>query len=45
MRPIKVALKPTVFISCFYYLLTFAWVVGINTTLVRSSNLEPYPQP
>lgn len=33
MRPIKVALKPTVFISCFYYLLTFAWVVGINTTL------------
>ena len=33
MRPIKVALKPTVFISCMYYLLTFAWVVGINTTL------------
>ncbi|RVX67272.1 hypothetical protein B0A52_09309 [Exophiala mesophila] len=33
MRPIKVAIKPTVFISCFYYLLTFAWVVGINTTL------------
>ncbi|KAL6244298.1 hypothetical protein RBB50_008540 [Rhinocladiella similis] len=33
MRPVKVALKPTVFISCFYYLLTFAWVVGINTTL------------
>jgi len=33
MRPIKVILKPTVFLSCFYYLLTFAWVVGINTTL------------
>lgn len=33
MRPVWVALKPTVFISCFYYLLTFAWVVGINTTL------------
>lgn len=33
MRPIKVLLKPTVFISCLYYLLTFAWVVGINTTL------------
>ncbi|OAL27593.1 hypothetical protein AYO22_03497 [Fonsecaea multimorphosa] len=33
MRPVKVILKPTVFISCFYYLLTFAWVVGINTTL------------
>ncbi|KIW66880.1 hypothetical protein PV04_06170 [Phialophora macrospora] len=33
MRPVKVALKPTVFLSCVYYLLTFAWVVGINTTL------------
>ncbi|KAJ4516473.1 hypothetical protein HRR83_001807 [Exophiala dermatitidis] len=33
MRPVKVILKPTVFLSCFYYLLTFAWVVGINTTL------------
>jgi hypothetical protein len=33
MRPVKVLLKPTVFISCVYYLLTFAWVVGINTTL------------
>lgn len=26
-------MKPTVFISTLYYLLTFAWVVGINTTL------------
>lgn len=25
--------KPTVFLACLYYLLTFAWVVGINTTL------------
>lgn len=33
MRPIHVILKPTVFISCLWYLLTFAWVVGINTTL------------
>jgi hypothetical protein len=33
MRPIYVILKPTVFISTIYYLLTFAWVVGINTTL------------
>lgn len=33
MRPVRVILKPTVFLSCFYYLLTFAWVVGINTTL------------
>lgn len=33
MRPIRVILKPTVFLSCLYYLLTFAWVVGINTTL------------
>lgn len=33
MRPIKVILKPTVFMSVFYYLFTFAWVVGINTTL------------
>lgn len=33
MRPIRVILKPTVFLSSLYYLLTFAWVVGINTTL------------
>ncbi|ETN45189.1 uncharacterized protein HMPREF1541_10066 [Cyphellophora europaea CBS 101466] len=33
LRPVKVLLKPTVFLSSFYYLLTFAWVVGINTTL------------
>jgi len=33
MRPIKVISKPTVLISTIYYLLTFAWVVGINTTL------------
>ncbi|KAK8034658.1 hypothetical protein PG993_009653 [Apiospora rasikravindrae] len=33
MRSVKVVVKPTVAISCIYYLLTFAWVVGINTTL------------
>lgn len=33
IRPLKVLVKPTVLISCFYYLFTFAWVVGINTTL------------
>ncbi|KAI1346969.1 major facilitator superfamily domain-containing protein [Xylaria sp. FL0043] len=33
MRPIRAISKPTVLISCFYYFLTFAWVVGINTTL------------
>lgn len=33
LRPAKVLIKPTVFLSCVYYLLTFAWVVGINTTL------------
>lgn len=27
MRPVRVILKPTVFISTIYYLLTFAWVV------------------
>ncbi|KAF4334669.1 HOL1 [Fusarium beomiforme] len=33
MRPFRVIIKPTVFLSVVYYLLTFAWVVGINTTL------------
>lgn len=33
MRPIRVICKPTVFLSAVYYMLTFAWVVGINTTL------------
>ena len=33
MRPVRVILKPTVTISTVYYLLSFAWVVGINTTL------------
>ncbi|KAI0177953.1 major facilitator superfamily domain-containing protein [Pestalotiopsis sp. NC0098] len=33
MRIVRVILKPTVIISNFYYLMTFAWVVGINTTL------------
>lgn len=33
MRPIHVILKPTVFLSCFYSLLTNPWIIGINTTL------------
>ncbi|KKY31473.1 putative mfs transporter [Diaporthe ampelina] len=33
MRVVKVVLKPTVLLTTVYYLLTFAWVVGINTTL------------
>jgi len=32
-RPAKAIAKPVVFISTLYYLLIFAWVVGINTTL------------
>ncbi|KAL1850430.1 hypothetical protein VTK73DRAFT_9680 [Phialemonium thermophilum] len=32
-RQVSVILKPTVFIACLYYMLTFAWAVGINTTL------------
>lgn len=33
MRPIRVIAKPIVLLSTVYYLFTFAWVVGINTTL------------
>lgn len=33
MRPVKVILKPVVFLSSIYYFATFGWVVGINTTL------------
>ena len=33
MRMIRVLIKPTVLLSIIYYCLTFAWVVGINTTL------------
>ncbi|KAH8666313.1 major facilitator superfamily domain-containing protein [Xylariales sp. PMI_506] len=33
IRPLRALTKPTVLISTLYYLLTFAWVVGINTTL------------
>lgn len=32
-RSLVVLLKPTIFLSLIYYLFTFAWVVGINTTL------------
>ena len=33
MRPLQVVVKPVVFLSMIYYMLTFAWVVGVNTTL------------
>jgi hypothetical protein len=33
MRTWKVVTRPTVFLSMGYYMCTFAWVVGINTTL------------
>ena len=33
LRPVKVIMKPTVLLSTIYYCFTFAWVVGINTTL------------
>lgn len=33
MRPITIICKPVVFLTSFAYLLMFAWVVGINTTL------------
>jgi len=33
MRPVKVILKPVVYLSVIFYSFTFAWVVGINTTL------------
>ncbi|KAJ5888676.1 hypothetical protein N7495_008717 [Penicillium taxi] len=33
MRPLTMICKPVVFIMTIYYLLTFAWIVGINTTL------------
>ncbi|KAJ5084129.1 major facilitator superfamily domain-containing protein [Penicillium alfredii] len=33
MRPLVIICKPVVLISVVYYLLVFAWAVGINTTL------------
>ena len=33
MRPWQVIAKPTVLLSMTYYMFSFAWVVGINTTL------------
>lgn len=33
MRPLQVIIKPTVFLSAIYSTPSFAWVVGINTTL------------
>ncbi|EMC92470.1 hypothetical protein BAUCODRAFT_97493 [Baudoinia panamericana UAMH 10762] len=42
MRPLRTIMKPTVFISTVYYLCTFAWVVGINTTLSIFITAPPY---
>ncbi|KAK3386844.1 major facilitator superfamily domain-containing protein [Podospora didyma] len=33
MRTVRVVMKPTIAISCVFYIFTFAWAVGINTTL------------
>jgi nitrate/nitrite transporter NarK len=33
MRPVKVITRPVIALICFYYVFTFAWAVGINTTL------------
>ncbi|KAJ5357750.1 MFS transporter [Penicillium brevicompactum] len=33
LRPVKVIIKLPILLISFYYFLTFAWVVGINTTL------------
>jgi MFS family permease len=41
-RPVRVLVKPTIFLSTVYYLLTFAWVVGINTTLSIFITAPPY---
>lgn len=33
MRPLTIIVKPVMFLAALSYLLMFAWVVGINTTL------------
>ena len=33
MRPAVILFKPVVFLSTIYFMLTFTWVIGINTTL------------
>lgn len=33
MRVVSVIMKPIVLLVCIFYMLTFAWAVGINTTL------------
>lgn len=35
MRPIKAISKPVILLTNVYYLLTFAWSVGINATLAQ----------
>jgi hypothetical protein len=39
MRPVKVLAKPTVFISCVYYCLTFAWVVGMWSSRIKKLSI------
>ena len=42
LRAVRVLLKPTDFLSTVYYLLTFAGVVGINTTFSILITIPPY---
>ncbi len=35
MRPVKAITKPVIFLTNVYYLFTFAWSVGINTTIAQ----------
>ena len=41
-RPFRVLMKPTIFLSTAYYILTFAWVFDINTTLSIFITTPPY---
>jgi len=38
MRPVKAISKPVILMTNAYYLLTFAWSVGINATLAQFLN-------
>ena len=35
MRPVEAITKPVIFLTNVYYLFTFAWSVGINTTIAQ----------
>ncbi|KAM7211545.1 putative transporter mfs2 [Rhypophila decipiens] len=41
-RTVSVVMKPTVLLACLFYVLTFAWAVGINTTLAILMSGPPY---